>query len=79
MTPKKIDGKWRMECLNTKFPLPILLYAGYSVKLIYLFILVNVNNDDHRDAVEQYPTLNAIVVVSIFIRGNGLYLQLATA
>ena len=26
-------GKWGTECLNTKFPQPILLCAGYSVKL----------------------------------------------
>ena len=28
------DRKWGMECLNTRFPLPTLLCAGYSVKLI---------------------------------------------
>ena len=33
----RIDGKWRTECLNTRFPLPTLLCVGYSVKLIYLF------------------------------------------
>ena len=26
-------GKWGTECLNTRFPLPTLLCAGYSVKL----------------------------------------------
>ena len=26
-------GKWDTECLNSKFPLPNLLCAGYSVKL----------------------------------------------
>ena len=31
-------GKWGMECLNTRFPLPTLLCAGYSVRLI-LYIL----------------------------------------
>ena len=31
--------KWGTECLNTRFPLPTLLCAGHSVKLIYLFIL----------------------------------------
>ena len=25
--------KWRAECLNSKFPLPILLHAGYRVKM----------------------------------------------
>ena len=34
-------GKWGSECLNTKFPLPALLCAGYSVKLIW-FLNINV-------------------------------------
>ena len=33
--------KWGTECLNTRFPLPILQCEGYSVKLIYLFIYSN--------------------------------------
>ena len=32
-TPPEFGSKWRTECLNTKFPLPNLLCAGYSVKL----------------------------------------------
>ena len=32
--PPEFGRKWGMECLNTKFPLPTLLCAGYSVKLI---------------------------------------------
>ena len=31
----KFDRKWGTECFNTRFSLPILLCAGYSVKLIY--------------------------------------------
>ena len=38
--PPKSGRKWGTECLNTKFPLPILLYVGYSVKLI---IIMNIN------------------------------------
>ena len=30
--------KWGTDCLNTRFPLPTLQCAGYSVKLIYLYI-----------------------------------------
>ena len=30
----EIGGKWGTECLNTRFLLPTLLCAGYSVKLI---------------------------------------------
>ena len=32
--PPEFDRKWETECLNTRFLLPILLCAGYSVKLI---------------------------------------------
>ena len=28
--PRKFDGMWGTECLNTKFPLP---YTGYSMNL----------------------------------------------
>ena len=31
----ELDGKWGTECLNIKFPLPTLLCAGCSVKLIF--------------------------------------------
>ena len=30
----ELGGKWGTECLNTRFPLPTPLCAGYSVKLI---------------------------------------------
>ena len=36
--PPEFGTKWGTECLNTRFPLPTLLCAEYSVKLIfYLF------------------------------------------
>ena len=35
--PLEFDGKWGTECHNTRFLLPTLLCAKYSVKLIYLF------------------------------------------
>ena len=38
MSPK-FGGKWGMECFNTRLPLPTLLCAGYSVKLIKLLFL----------------------------------------
>ena len=31
--PPECDGKWGAECLNTRFYLPTLLCAGYSLKL----------------------------------------------
>ena len=33
--PPEFGRKWGTECLNTRFPLPTLLCAGYSVKLIF--------------------------------------------
>ena len=38
--PPEFGRKWGTECLNTKFPLPTLLCAGYSVKLIFFLLLV---------------------------------------
>ena len=32
--PPEFGTKWGTECLDTRFPLPTLLFAGYSVKLI---------------------------------------------
>ena len=34
--PPEFGRKWETECLNNRFPLPTLLYAGYSVKLIFI-------------------------------------------
>ena len=31
--PPEFGRKWETECLNTRFPLPALLCAGYRVKL----------------------------------------------
>ena len=36
--PPEFGRKWGTEYLNTRFPLPTLQCAGYSVKLIYWFI-----------------------------------------
>ena len=35
--PPESSRKWGTECLNTRFPLPTLLCAGYNVKLIFYF------------------------------------------
>ena len=34
--PSELGGKWGTVCLNTGFPLPNLLFAGYSVILILI-------------------------------------------
>ena len=36
--PSELGGKWGTEWLNTRFPLPTLLCAEYSVKLIFFLI-----------------------------------------
>ena len=37
--PQEFGRKWGTESLNTRFPLSTLLCAGYSVKLIYFYLL----------------------------------------
>ena len=45
--PPEFDRKWGTESLNTNFPLPIMLCAGYSVKLIFIYVICNItfNNE----------------------------------
>ena len=38
--PPEFGRKWGTECLSTKFPLPTLLCAGYSIKLILIITLL---------------------------------------
>ena len=40
--PPELGGKSGTECLNTRFPLPTLLCAGYSVKIKKKYIYLNV-------------------------------------
>ena len=35
---QNFEGKWGMDCLNTRFPLPTQQCAGNNVKLIYILI-----------------------------------------
>ena len=39
-TPLKFFEKWWLECPNTKFPLPTLVFAGYRMRLIYFSFLL---------------------------------------
>ena len=39
MSPE-FGRNWGTECLNTRFPLPTLLCAGYSVKMIHFFYFI---------------------------------------
>ena len=36
--PLELGEKWETVCLNTRFPLPTLLCAEYSVKLIVIYL-----------------------------------------
>ena len=36
--PPEFDGRWGTMCLNTEFPLPTMLCAGYSVKLLLYYV-----------------------------------------
>ena len=47
---QKLGDAWEVLCFNTDFPLPILLYAGYSVKLkqIYLTYKGGVQTKQHE-------------------------------
>ena len=38
--PPEFGRKWGTECLNNRFPLPTLLCAGYSVKLIWFICII---------------------------------------
>ena len=38
--PLEFGGEWRTECLNTRFPLTILLCAGYSMKFLYMYYVI---------------------------------------
>ena len=52
--PPEFGRKWGTECLNTGFPLPTLLCAGYSVKLIYLFYFdIRVMKQDSQSLTSQ--------------------------
>ena len=48
--PQEFGGEWGMECLNTKFPLPTLLCAGYSMKLIYFYLIYTENEGSRSEA-----------------------------
>ena len=60
MSPE-LGGKWGTVCLKTRFPLPTLLCAGYSVKLIF--------NESVVEQGQKRATGNATIVGSITFRG----------
>ena len=40
--PPEFGRKWETECLNTRFPLPTLLCARYSVKQFFFLKVISV-------------------------------------
>ena len=60
--------KWGTECLNTRFPLPTLLCAGYSVKLIYFFYIFVQQKIPARTNI-----LNVLLICSLIIRLVNLF------
>ena len=54
--------KWGSECLNTRFPLPTLQCAGYSVKMIYFYLFYGVKG--------WHLIYNVVVVDSTFEVNN---------
>ena len=61
--PPEIGRKWGTECLNTRFLLPTLLCAGYSVKLIFDFFQSVAFNSRPFFDVPQ-PWLSSIPILS---------------
>ena len=59
----------RGECLNTKFPLPTLLCAGYNVKLIYFWcIVLNWCTQYRQGEFDCGLFINAMVVCSNLLK-----------
>ena len=55
--PPEFGRKWGTECLNIRFPLPTLLCAGYSVKLVFDYI--SISSSWYRGVEFRYSTRNA--------------------
>ena len=66
--PPELGRKWGTECLYTRFPLPTLLCAGYSVKLIQLFLhlLLNKYNQVSNWQFNSKDKWNKLVHLSMY-------------
>ena len=58
--PPEFCRKWGTECLNTRLPLPTLLSAGYSVKLIFWFLIHSSLRKTTELTSYQLPTKNIL-------------------
>ena len=60
--PPEFGRKWATECFNTRFPLPTLLCAGYSVKLFFYYLTLSTN--------ERVALFVSVDVVSVDVVGG---------
>ena len=72
--PPEFGRKWGTECLNTRFPLPTLLCAGYSVKLFFFWSYqwmklcdFSMNNTDTYKILFIFASLEPICKYCIFL------------
>ena len=79
--PPEFGEKWGTECLNTRFPLPILLCAGYSVKLIFIYYQSMSLSYDYESLLdlsicsEMYTVYRWRLNLQIFMSTKLLHLQ----
>ena len=66
--PPESGRKWATECLNTRFPLPILLCAGYSVKLISFFIVYFINYTFLSWSILKWTISTTIYIATYIVR-----------
>ena len=62
--PPEFDRMWGTECLNTRFPLPTLLCAGYSVKLI---LIIQENGKSVLNLLDTILIVSHFYLITIYI------------
>ena len=63
--PPEFGRKRGKECLNTRFPLPTLLCAGYSVKLFFFNFL------------KEMEIYNCLLISDIYVKDNLVYIEVS--
>ena len=66
-------GKCETECLNTRFSLPILLRAGYSMKLIW-FLRLSITDHLWKKEKRILPSINSFRVTTVIVTPAARYL-----
>ena len=65
--PPEFGRKWGTACLNTRFPLPTLLCAGYSVKLTKCQNGKNLKKAEERIKVWKKLIINTFLMHKIIV------------